>query len=162
MGLLYIIDCFYKLAKNINFPKNELSAIKKQLKERGYAYTTRISDEQGKYDKPEPGHISNPDLFDAVTIIEGEHWAETDRKGGPNSLTDLIKAYQSYLDIKDEYGLDKFDAEIASLFDHSGVVYGEGGVSRWVIRGECLVLDGNSTHEGKKEKAKAEGFSVIE
>lgn len=107
-------------------------------------------------------HISDPDLFNAVARIEGERWAEIDKRGGVNSLTDLIKAYYSYLEVKDEYNLDKFDAEIASLFDHSGVVYGEGGMSRWVIRNECLVLDGNSTHKDKKEKAKAEGFSVLE
>ena len=49
----YITDeqmekCLYQ---EIEFPKSEHKDIKKDLKERGYVYTTRVSDEQGKYKK---------------------------------------------------------------------------------------------------------------
>jgi hypothetical protein len=92
-----------------------------------------------------------------VQQVEGDEWAEHDKRGGSYTLTLLLVAYQQFKQDPMYLG-ETFDAQ---LFDHAGVVYGKEGVSRWVVRSETLCLDGSSTHEAKREQAKALGFAVL-
>jgi hypothetical protein len=108
-------------------------------------------------------YLSDPDVFDKIAIVEsgeGPRWAERDRLmvRGEHSMTGLLRAWAEYQAHKDKWGLDRFDAD---LFGHSGVVYGEGGMSRWIARpdGE-IVLDGESTHTRKRLNAEKAGFRV--
>jgi len=102
--------------------------------------------------------INDPELFAAIVSLEGDRWAHQDRKGSSTSLTALVAAYHA--NAVSGYGLE-FNSETAALFDHSGVVYGEGGVARYVLRGEEIVLDGSSTHTEKKRRATELGIRVI-
>lgn len=105
--------------------------------------------------------ITDTQLFATLERIEGVSWASIDRRGGPHTLTTLLEVRAEYERRKEEWQLGAFDAEMAALFDHSGVVYGEGGWSRYVLRGEELVLEGASTHEAKRVKAQAEGIRIL-
>ena len=105
--------------------------------------------------------INNPDLFVTLEALEGLRWAETDRQGGEHSLTKLIAVWAEYKTHKEEWELGGFNTETAQLLGHSGVVYGEGGWARYLIRGEEIVLDGSSTHNDKKEKALSLGIRVL-
>lgn len=101
--------------------------------------------------------LKHPHLFEAVQQVEGDEWAEHDKKGGDYSLTNLLAGYSEFKGEKLCEGM-LFEP---CLFGHQGTVYGKDGVSRWVIRNEVLCLDGESTHEAKREKAKKLGFVVL-
>jgi len=107
---------------------------------------------------PIGARLDDPDLFARVASVEGERWAASDRRGGSYTLTGLLEAWRQYVAHAHEWGLDRFEP---TLHDHTGVVYGDGGISRYVVRGEELVLDGSSTHEAKRASAKAQGIRVI-
>lgn len=106
---------------------------------------------------PSTGALSNPELFELVRQVEGDEWAERDKRGGSYSLTSLLAAYQDFKQ-NPTYPFPDFDPYI---FDHMGTVLGKEGVSRWVIRSETLCLDGNSTHEAKRKRAMDLGFRVL-
>ena len=106
--------------------------------------------------------ISDPLLFETVKRLEGPRWADQDRRGGSTSLTRLLQIYEEFICYKTETGYEgKFDADMAAVYDHSGVVYGEGGMARYVMRSEELCLDGSSTYEEKLQKAEKLGIRVL-
>lgn len=109
--------------------------------------------------------LSDPDVFDKMASVEcneGPGWAERDRRlAGMHSLTGMIRAWNEYEACKMRWNIE--DGFEATVFEHSGVVYGEGGWSRWIAKGDGeLVLLGSTTHPGKRKAAKQVGFTVYE
>jgi hypothetical protein len=103
-------------------------------------------------------HLSDSCLYETVILLEGKRWAISDGLGSKYSLKKLLELREYFL--TQSVG-SEFSTEMAQALDHSGVVYGEGGVARYVLRGDELVLDGNSTHEAKRTKAEKLGIRVL-
>lgn len=78
---------FKKSIKYINFPKQEYIECEKRLQKNGVLYTTRISNEQGKY------ILNNKYIspFGVVKIISLEHYNTLEQHPFYNELNDLQK-----------------------------------------------------------------------
>jgi hypothetical protein len=103
--------------------------------------------------------LTDPDAFAKLTEVEGERWAEYDKRGGICTFTTMLAEYNDHV----RRGFLPEEFEPGTWKDHVGVIYGEGGWSRYAFRRGSLelVLLGNTTHNKKCAAAMRAGFKVL-
>jgi hypothetical protein len=107
-------------------------------------------------------HITDPDALNKMAELEGPQWLKTQQQN-PKSHYSFPAYLNAWKEIEDQgiQGEDVLWAFRELLDGGDGAIYGDGGYSRYTVtnNGE-IVLQGWSTRDEKKEKAKQLGFTV--
>jgi hypothetical protein len=89
--------------------------------------------------------ITDPDALAKLAIVEGNPWADRQRKGGVN-LDNSFFLNKRAFELKVEHGLGNTDIPLAELDPAAGVIVGEDGWRSYIVMpdGE-IMFDGAST-----------------